>query len=92
MKEPGSSSSALNSTAPSPAKKDPLLAGWCPGGAHTYIKDKGRSRCEALDTDVREHFKHVAFPASHIDESERTQEGTEGASELHLPVLQQGRF
>lgn len=33
------------------------------------MKDDGRGRSQALDTNVREHFKHVAFPACNINES-----------------------
>lgn len=47
----------------------------CRGRTHTYIKDEGRGRREALDADVREHFEHVAFSACHIDESERAIRG-----------------
>lgn len=39
------------------------------GGKHTYIKDKGRGWSQALDTNVWEHFQHVAFPACHVHES-----------------------
>lgn len=46
------------------------------GGSHTYIKYEGRGWREALDTDVGQHFKHVAFPARHVDEPERTMQGT----------------
>lgn len=59
------------------ARETPLLSAALWDGTHTYIKYEGRGRCEALDTDVGQHFKHVAFPTRHVDEPERTIQGTE---------------
>lgn len=57
-------------------KASPLLSAAVSDETHTYIKYEGRGWREALDTDVGEHFKHVAFPACHVDEPERTMQGT----------------
>lgn len=47
------------------------LRGCFCGRIHTYIKDDGRGWSEALDANIREHFKHVAFPACNVNKSER---------------------
>lgn len=57
----------------------------CCRRCHTYIKYEGRGWREAFDTDVGENFKHVAFPACHVDEPERTMQGTK-RTPLRLPA------
>lgn len=51
---------------------------------HTYIKDDGRGWSQAPDTNVRQHFEHVAFPGSHVNESEKQASNNERLLQLSL--------